>query len=99
MAMAKAINSDYSPAATAQRSKRIRLAVYAYAYEIESDPIVDDATFDALSEEIDLSITTGNPKMDKWYKKEFDSCTGQWIHSHPELAGIKRIYNTVRKKK
>jgi hypothetical protein len=37
--------------------------------------------------------------MDKWFKKEFDSCTGQWIRLHPELEGIKRIYILVRNKK
>lgn len=71
---------------------RIRLCVAAYAYEIEDDSIMPDHEFDELCKQVDTSISTGNKKLDKWFKKEFDASTGQWIHKHPELRKIKQIY-------
>ncbi len=69
----------------AERQRRICVAVWAYAYEYLSASIVSDAKFDETCKEIDLSIKTGNPKMDKWFKKNFDPCTGSWVGQHPNL--------------
>ena len=63
-----------------ERANRIRLAVYAYAYEYESTSLISDGEFDELSKKIDLTIYTGNSKMDKWFKKNFEPDTGMWIH-------------------
>lgn len=76
---------------------RIRLSVAAYAYEICNDSIMSDSEFDQQSLLIDPSIETGNPKLDKFFKEEFDPSTGQWIHKHPELNGIVRIYKNYYK--
>ena len=71
---------------------RIRLSVYAYAYEFMNDSLVDDAEFDRLSQEIDLTITTGNNEMDSFFAKEFIADSGMWIRKHPNLDRVKEIY-------
>ena len=71
---------------------RIRLSVYAYAYEFMNDSLVDDAEFDRLSQEIDLTITTGNNEMDSFFAREFIADSGMWIRKHPELNRIKGLY-------
>jgi hypothetical protein len=72
--------STYIPTAVEiERSNRIRLAVYAYAYEYESTSLISDGEFDELSKKIDLTISTGNSKIDKWFKKNFEPDTGMWI--------------------
>ena len=76
---------------------RIRLSVAAYAYEICNDSIMSDSEFDQQCLLIDPSIETGNAKLDKFFKEEFDPSTGQWIHKHPELNGIVRIYKNYYK--
>lgn len=73
---------------------RIRLSVYAYAYEIANETLISDHEFDALCLKVDPSIKTGNKKMDKFFEKEFDPSTGQWIHKHPELGKIVHLYRT-----
>lgn len=80
-----------------ERQRRICVALWAYAYEIKSDPIVDDAKFDKVCEEIDLSKTTDNCVMDMWFQENFDKSTGQWIHKHPNLDKLEIIYNKLRK--
>lgn len=75
-----------------ERRNRIRLSVAAYAYELEDDPIMPDAEFDALSDSIDTSIETGNVIMDEFFTKNFTPHTGMWIRQHPTLHGIRRIY-------
>lgn len=74
--------------------KRIKIAVAAYAYEFENDPIMSDADFDELASLIDLNIDTGNKLLDKFFREEFDEITGQWIHKHPELEKIRQLYIT-----
>lgn len=78
--------------------RRIVLSVAAYSYEYENDSIMSDAEFDKMCIEVDPSMKTGNLKMDRFFKNNFDPNTGQWIHKHPEIKKIKRIYNDYYKR-
>jgi len=79
-----------------ERRNRILVALAAYAYEIMNDPIMSDDAFDKLALTINLKIKTGNAKMDKFFKKEFETDTGQWIHKHPELSKLKFIFSKLK---
>ena len=70
---------------------RIRVAVAAYTYEVENDPILSDAEFDALCLTINLEVDTGNAVMDKFFREEFDPNTGSWVHRHPNKEGLAQI--------
>jgi len=54
-----------------------------------------DSEYDSLSLKVDTSIKTGNKKLDKFFKDNFDPSTGQWIHTHPELERIEQLYNKL----
>ena len=82
----------YSETIDRETRNRIKLAVYAYAYEFMSDSVVSDGDFDKLALEIDLSVNTRRPELDAWFRKEFQPDTGQWVHSHPELNKIAELY-------
>lgn len=71
--------------------RRINVAVWAYAYEIENDPLVDDATFDREALLVRPEITTDYPLLDRFFQTEFAPYTGQWVHRHPDKPGLKRI--------
>lgn len=72
--------------------RRVQLSVMAYAYEIEDNPIASDFTFDWLATRINRKLTTGHPLLDEFFIAKFSPMTGMWIHDHPELGKIKRIY-------
>lgn len=75
---------------------RIKVVAAAYAYEIENNPIISDAEFDALCLKINPDVETGNKVVDKFFKEEFDPNTGSWIHKHPEfglIKGVLKYYN------
>jgi hypothetical protein len=72
--------------------RRIKLSVAAYSYEFLDVSIISDAEFDKMCSEINPSIVTGNKQMDKFFKQSFDASTGQWIHKHPQIDGIKKLY-------
>jgi hypothetical protein len=80
-----------------ERRNRIRLAVFAYAYECENVSLISDAEFDELSKTIKPTKRTGNRVMDKFFKTKFDPCTGMWIHQHPQLERIKQLYEMYYK--
>lgn len=80
-----------------QRRLRILLSVCALAYENNRTPLTDDIEWDKMALEVDLSIDTGNPKMDKWFKANFSPDTGLWIRNHPDKCDLKRIYNLFKK--
>lgn len=63
---------------------RVRLSLAAYAYEYGYPQFMTDAQFDELSKSIDLSVKTGNEKLDAFFENHFEPCTGMWIHNHPE---------------
>lgn len=72
--------------------RRIQVCVGAYAYEIANKPVMDDATWDRLAAQIDRSVGTCHPILDEFFVVEFSPMTAMWIHNHPELGGIKRIF-------
>jgi len=73
-----------------ERHRRIKLSIWAYAYEIENKPLVDDLTFDTECLKSDPAVQTG--RLDDWWQNNFNPSTGMWIHNHPELGGIERLY-------
>lgn len=79
-----------------ERKRRINLAAWAYAYEIENDPIVDDATFDREAALVRPNIETGRPELDQFFKTIFAPFTGQWIHEHPDKEKLPRICAAMR---
>ena len=72
--------------------RRIGIAVTAYAYEIADKPICSDGIFDWLAGQIDRKMTTGHPLLDEFFLVEFSPMTGMWIHKHPELDKIRKIF-------
>lgn len=75
-----------------ERHRRIKLAIWAYAYEFENVSLVDDYTFDAECRKVNPSIATGKPHLDSFFQTEFHPDTGMWIYNHPEIDKVKRIY-------
>lgn len=78
-----------------ERRNRIRLSVWAYAYEIKNESLVDDHAFDALAVAIRPEMGTGNDQMDRFFRTEFSPDTGMWIRRHPNIVGIRRIYRDL----
>ena len=76
---------------------RIRVAVAAYAYELENDPIMSDDEFDELARSIDPEVRTGNDLLDDFFWSDFSASTGQWIYKHPELEKIRWLYHRYYK--
>ncbi len=72
--------------------RRIKLSVAAYAYEVMDDSIMSDADFDEQCKLVDVSKSTGNKKIDNFFRNHFDASTGQWIHKHPEKHKLEWIY-------
>jgi hypothetical protein len=74
-----------------ERRNRIKLSIAAYSYEFENVSIMSDGDFDSLSKKINSNVLTGH-ELDRFFKEEFMPDTGMWIHNHPCLDGIKRLY-------
>jgi len=52
---------------------------------------MSDHEFDRLCLEVDTAISTGNRKMDNFFRNHFDPSTGQWVNRHPEKGGLENI--------
>lgn len=74
-----------------ERKRRIRLTLWAYAYEVAGSSIVSDSQFDAEALLSDTSIDTGH--IDDWWRSCFSPHTGMWIHIHPELDKVGKLYD------
>lgn len=79
-----------------ERRNRIRLSIWAYAYELEDDPLVSDKQFDLLSYEIRPKMRTGHVVFDSFFATEFTPHSGMWVRKHPDLEGLKRRYEALR---
>jgi hypothetical protein len=78
-----------------ERRNRIRASLAAYTYEFQNTSIMSDAEFDNLCKQIDVSVSTDNPRMDKFFREHFQPDTGMWIRKHPELHKLAIIYKRV----
>lgn len=67
-----------------ERRRRIRVAVWAYAYEVLNYSLVSDDRFDSECKLVNPAVTTGHKKLDSFFAKDFADYTGQWVHKHPE---------------
>ena len=76
---------------------RILVSVAAYAYEYLNAPIMSDADFDTLAQQIDVTQETGNKKLDVFFKNNFIADSGMWIHKHPEKNKLKYLYEEYYK--
>lgn len=90
--------THYPPGVNPEIKRRIDVAVAAYAYEFETDPLMSDAEFDALCAAVDPSVDTGRPELDEFFRAEFEPFTGVWVHDHPDIAGLRRIYLLKRRR-
>lgn len=79
-----------------ETQRRIKVSLWAYAYEIHNDPLVSDGVFDYECYMVDLSIDTDRPNLDKWFRDNFEPCTGLWIYSHPDIKLLEKIYHEVK---
>lgn len=73
--------------------RRIILSVAAFAYEIRADAFMSDHAFDKLAESINPRQGTCHPILDEFFAHHFSPMTGMWIHQHPDLVGIERIFD------
>lgn len=71
-----------------ERRRRIRLAVWAYAYEFLDVSLVSDQRFDEEAKLVDLKVSTGHRQLDAFFRKHFQAYTGQWVRSHPDLRRL-----------
>lgn len=78
-----------------ERRRRIRVAVWAYAYELLSEALVDDATFDEECKLVDLKVATGHQQMDLWFKRNFSPDTGMWVRRHPGIQRLHQIATNI----
>lgn len=78
-----------------ERRRRILLSVWAYAYEYLGESLVSDAVFDEECKKVDLSVSTGNKKMDKWFKKHFTAFTGMWVTHHPHQTRLHALAGDI----
>ena len=74
---------------------RILICVYAYAYEIEDKPLVEDSVYDSLSKSIYLNARF-KTDIDKWFRSNFQTYTSQWIHDHPNPSRLAEIAKIIR---
>lgn len=77
--------------------RRIKLSVWAYAYEFRAHSIVPDYIYDFESQCVDLRIDTDRPDLDYWFRANFQSDTGMWIRSHPEIDKVAALYERFYK--
>lgn len=74
---------------------RIRVSLYAFGYEFRDTPIVPDAIYDFLASQINLNNKTKRPDLDFWFICNFNPDTGLWIHDHPELDKLEKLYERL----
>ncbi len=53
---------------------------------------MSDEEFDRESRLVDLSIDTGNERLDSFFRSNFHTDTGMWVHKHPEKSKLAELW-------
>lgn len=88
--------SEWGSPEEVERRNRILVSAYAYAYEEENDPLVDDATYDDLARRINKKMHTGNPTLDAFFRYQYLAHTGSWVLDHPEIEKVANLVRRIR---
>lgn len=80
-----------SPQQIKEKRNRIHISVCACAYEVYSHSFISDDLYDLRSKEIDATLNTGDKVLDKFFRGEFNPCTGMWVYSHPHLSDLRAL--------
>lgn len=78
-----------------ERRNRIKILLWACAYDFENDSLVDDATFDRAARLINLEQDTDRADLDDWFRREFTTDTGMWIRGWPEVDKLAALYRSL----
>lgn len=92
----EALYAPWGTEVEVERRNRIRLSVWAYAYEMLDDPLVPDALFDETARSIRPQEATGHKRLDAFFATEFAPDTGMWIRQHPEQAKLFHLYHRMK---
>ena len=78
---------------------RIRIALFAYAYEFKNDSIVSDTQYDKEARELDYTTETDNKELDDFFRKEYTPDSGMWVRKHPDVATgkLEGLYQYIRR--
>lgn len=73
------------------KRQRARIALAAYAYEVQDESFMTDSEYDLLSICVEKTkhIETGNTVLDKFFREQFSPDTGMWIRHHPDFLNNK----------
>lgn len=58
---------------------------------------MDDDTWNKLAHSIRPEISTGNEKVDEFFRTVFEPYTGSWITKHPELDKLNELHLRLQK--
>jgi tRNA/tmRNA/rRNA uracil-C5-methylase (TrmA/RlmC/RlmD family) len=78
-----------------ERRRRIRVSVWAYAYELLDVSLVSDEQFDRECRLVDPKVSTGHRRLDEFFRKHFADYTGQWVRLHPDQARLAALTRAV----
>ena len=73
------------------RRGRIRISVFACAYEMYDTSLLSDTEYDKLALSIDTTTRTDNTLMDDFFRDEYRPYTGSWVYNHPELGKLRLL--------
>lgn len=78
---------------------RIRVALFAYAYEIKNDSIITDTQYDKEARELDYTTSTDDGVLDNFFRTQYSPDTGMWIYNHPGTVSgeLEELYQYLKR--
>lgn len=73
--------------------RRKQIAAVTFGVEIRGVALMLETDWDGIAQRIDTSLGTCHPVLDEFFRARFSPLTTSWIHEHPELDGIARMFD------
>lgn len=74
---------------------RLKISVYAFAYEIKHDSLISDYEYDLLAKKINVNVSTNNKLLDEFFRDCYTPDSGMWVTKHPELGKLNKLYEKI----
>lgn len=80
-----------------EKHRRIQVSVAAFASQKMNLTLYSDAKYFELAYQIDLTVDTGNVKLDNFFRDNFVPFSKDWIWDHPEQEALRETALLVGK--
>lgn len=73
--------------------RRKQIAAVTFGVEVRGVALMLESDWDGIAQRINTALGTCHPVIDEFFRARFSPLTTSWIHDHPDLGGVAKMFD------